>query len=384
MPDLSIWPLVMRHTAIALVAFAAVTAGPGAVAARRVAEASPGLSAEPVRAAAVAAALGLGYAGVTLGSGYTLAASATEGLLLAIVVVLVRAAVVAPTRVMDRRQLRRRSALAGLSAITTLILLLGLPGDWVQSQLAYTATFAMLAMTAARALLARVDLPVIADDAAGPRSLGRAAAIALLVVFALPVASALAGAPVLAVVRFIGPVLVPEAVVVSALAALAYAVVGCLGVAHLDRSRITRPGEATRRAIRDSAATGLFAAVTFGLLVGAGAQVWLLLDAYGVGAIGQHVLTFVGPIVYFGGGAGLVAFAHWFLRAGGRSLLQLLTLRLLLSREGALPWRAVGLLEEMTRLGLLRRAGSSYLFPHRLLMEHFAALAGTPGTTASD
>ena len=67
-----------------------------------------------------------------------------------------------------------------------------------------------------------------------------------------------------------------------------------------------------------------------------------------------------------------MAFARWFLRAGGRSLLQLLALRLLLQREGALPWRLVDFLEEMTRLGLLRRAGSGHLFPHRLLMEHFA------------
>ena len=44
-----------------------------------------------------------------------------------------------------------------------------------------------------------------------------------------------------------------------------------------------------------------------------------------------------------------------------------------------LPWRAVELLEEATRLGLLRRAGSGHLFPHRLLMEHLAELPAAPG-----
>jgi hypothetical protein len=74
---------------------------------------------------------------------------------------------------------------------------------------------------------------------------------------------------------------------------------------------------------------------------------------------------------------------HWSLRAGGRGLLQQVALRLALRREGVLPWRAVPFLEGMTRLGLLRRAGSGYLFPHRLLMEHFAAMQGTAHTSTS-
>jgi hypothetical protein len=49
-------------------------------------------------------------------------------------------------------------------------------------------------------------------------------------------------------------------------------------------------------------------------------------------------------------------------------------LALLVRAAVVLPWRAVEFLEEMTRLGLLRRAGSGHLFPHRLVMEYFAAL----------
>jgi len=361
-PNLAIWPLVVRHTAIALVAFAAVTVGPGAARARRLAEASPVLSAEPVRAAALAAALGLGFAGVAVSSGYTPAASAAMGLLLAFVVVLVRAAVVGPARVIDQVQLRRRTAVAGLSAAAAT--LIQLPGGDLRSQLAYTATFGLLALMAARALLVRVDLPDITDDAAGRRSPGRAAVTALLF-WAVLIAGYVVIGNTDAVLG-----LGPEAVPVAALAVLAYAVVGCLGVTHLDRSRVVRPGQATKRAIRDSAATGLFAALSFALLVGAGSQAVLLADTNDGFPSGYQLI-----ILYFCVGAGLPAFAYWFLRSGGRSLLQLLTLRLLLSREGALPWRAVEFLDEMTRLGLLRRAGSGYLFPHRLLMEHFAAQA---------
>jgi hypothetical protein len=157
----------------------------------------------------------------------------------------------------------------------------------------------------------------------------------------------------------------------AVLTVLAYAVVGCLGAAHLDRSRIARPGQATRRGARDALATGLFAALVFAVVVGAGWAVTAALLSSGR-RLTFETLLFAVPLV------AVPVFAHWFLRAGGRGLLQQLVLRLLLRREGALSWRAVEFLEEMTRLGLMRRAGSGYLFPHRLLMEHFAALPVTP------
>ncbi|WP_376794511.1 NACHT domain-containing protein [Thermogemmatispora sp.] len=61
--------------------------------------------------------------------------------------------------------------------------------------------------------------------------------------------------------------------------------------------------------------------------------------------------------------------------SGGAAWLQHLLLRLFLFSAGCLPLRAVHYLEIAVAEGLLRRAGGAYLFSHRLLLEHFAAIA---------
>ncbi len=58
--------------------------------------------------------------------------------------------------------------------------------------------------------------------------------------------------------------------------------------------------------------------------------------------------------------------------SGGAAFIQHWLLRLLLWRTGCLPLRAAAFLECATDRALLRRVGGSYVFFHRLLLEHFA------------
>jgi hypothetical protein len=265
-------------------------------------------------------------------------------------------------------------AAAGLGVFMSSVLwLIVVGGGLVLVVIPLSVRLGLLAATAAGAVLVRVHPSSAKRDAVGPRSAGRIAVTAALA-GAVVVAGLLLGPGGAQLLKRdgLGILLLDFVAVPAALTVPAYGVVGCLGAVHLDRSRISRPGQVTRLALRDAIAAGLFAALVFAVIVGAGWAALVSLLSYRVGVpipLLKASLVFIGPLV------APPAFAYWFLWAGGRSLLQLLALRMLLRREGTLPWRAVEFLEEMTRLGLLRRAGSGYLFPHRLFMEHFAAQA---------
>jgi eukaryotic-like serine/threonine-protein kinase len=62
------------------------------------------------------------------------------------------------------------------------------------------------------------------------------------------------------------------------------------------------------------------------------------------------------------------------LRFGGRACLQHLGLRLFLVRCGWAPWPYVKFLNYAADILFLRRVGGGYIFIHRLLQDHFAAL----------
>jgi hypothetical protein len=72
-------------------------------------------------------------------------------------------------------------------------------------------------------------------------------------------------------------------------------------------------------------------------------------------------------------GATLMLCCFW-LGFGGLDLVRYGLLRILLAVTGHLPLRAVRLLDEETSLVFLRRAGGSYIFVHRMLLEYFATL----------
>jgi len=60
------------------------------------------------------------------------------------------------------------------------------------------------------------------------------------------------------------------------------------------------------------------------------------------------------------------------LRYGGVFSIQHYIFRFLLYRSGSLPWQLIPFLEHCTDLIFLRRVGGSYIFIHRMLLEHFA------------
>jgi hypothetical protein len=76
----------------------------------------------------------------------------------------------------------------------------------------------------------------------------------------------------------------------------------------------------------------------------------------------------------FGLVAGLVVGGY----AGGWACLRHLTLRALLVYNKAAPWQYIRFLNDATDSLFLRRAGSGYLFVHRLLQEHLAEPGGQP------
>jgi hypothetical protein len=58
----------------------------------------------------------------------------------------------------------------------------------------------------------------------------------------------------------------------------------------------------------------------------------------------------------------------------GLACLQHLTLRLVLYFSGYIPWNYARFLDYTTQLIFLQKVGGGYIFIHRLLLEHFAAL----------
>jgi hypothetical protein len=62
------------------------------------------------------------------------------------------------------------------------------------------------------------------------------------------------------------------------------------------------------------------------------------------------------------------------LRLGGLAFIEHWSLRLILAVRGYTPWNLVRFLNHASDLILLRHAGGGYIFLHRLLLDHFAAI----------
>ena len=76
-----------------------------------------------------------------------------------------------------------------------------------------------------------------------------------------------------------------------------------------------------------------------------------------------------GGIVY-GLSMGMVAFL-WY---GGLDVIQHYTLRLILWYRGHIPLNYIGFLNYAAERVFLQKVGGGYIFIHRLLLEHFAAM----------
>jgi hypothetical protein len=122
---------------------------------------------------------------------------------------------------------------------------------------------------------------------------------------------------------------------------------------------------------------GLGVGLVFGLVEGlvAGLVVGLVDERFtpneGIRRSARHAL-----VVGLSGGlfSGLVVGLLIGLRTGGLACLQHLVLRVLLVSNGFAPLRYVRFLDEATGRLFLRRAGSGYLFVHRLLLDYLAQL----------
>jgi DNA polymerase III delta prime subunit len=133
-------------------------------------------------------------------------------------------------------------------------------------------------------------------------------------------------------------------------------------VAGLDSSTIeTRnvPGQGLRSSTINMLIAGLLTGLIVGLLVG----------------------LFYGLIFGLGGGlvfglvSGLVFGLVFGMTYGGTFLIQHFSLRWLLFRFKRIPWNYIRFLDYATDHIFLRRVGGGYIFIHRTLMEHFAAMA---------
>jgi eukaryotic-like serine/threonine-protein kinase len=147
------------------------------------------------------------------------------------------------------------------------------------------------------------------------------------------------------------------ALLLGALSELFYGLIGGLATGLTDER--STPNEGIHRSARHALLFGLVGGLFFGL---------------GFGLVGP-VLGLIAGLVF----APLLALGF-----GGVPCLRHLAVRGLLAAHGFAPLRYVGFLNEATDRLFLRRAGSGYLFVHRLLLEYFASLETTDppaGTT---
>jgi hypothetical protein len=85
------------------------------------------------------------------------------------------------------------------------------------------------------------------------------------------------------------------------------------------------------------------------------------------------VLLF-GGFLFGGLGIGLIVGLTIGIIFAGQTLIKHYTLRYFLMKGGVLPGRLIAFLDHAVDLIFLRRVGGSYIFVHRLLMEHFAEM----------
>jgi len=126
------------------------------------------------------------------------------------------------------------------------------------------------------------------------------------------------------------------------------------------------PNQGIRRSFRNSFTVallggvifGLFGGFLYGLILGIGGQLAeALLAGLTLGAVSSIVIALF-LWLFFGG---YVVCVHYLIRV-------------MLYRQGAMPMNYVHFLDYAVERIFLRRVGGGYIFAHRLLMEHFAAV----------
>jgi hypothetical protein len=133
------------------------------------------------------------------------------------------------------------------------------------------------------------------------------------------------------------------------------------------RDERTLPNEGIRRSAQHALVVGLVAGLIAGLLSG----------------IAISLVRQASSGLFIGFAFGLTIASIAGMMFGGAAYLQHYVVRAHLVHEGIAPWKYGLFLATMAERLLLRRSGSAYLFVHRLLRDHIAALNSNDGRTTA-
>ncbi|NTW03258.1 MAG: NACHT domain-containing protein [Oscillochloris sp.] len=150
------------------------------------------------------------------------------------------------------------------------------------------------------------------------------------------------------------------------------------GLIQVELQTKTRPNQGMWRTLGH--AIGIW--VGGGLLIGLGSGLVITLVSYivrwvGIGDDANFAFNIVSFLIIdldFGMMIGIVSASVISLYFGALAFAQHFALRLVCTLSGYAPWRYPRFLNYAVERILLRRVGGSYIFVHRLLMEHFAVM----------
>ena len=142
-----------------------------------------------------------------------------------------------------------------------------------------------------------------------------------------------------------------------------------------------KPGEGIKASVKNAFIVALLRGMSIGLVSGFTGGVFGGLISMLSSNSNDMATILRGVIIggfsvglFFGLGAALIG---WLNYGGDFYLLHIIS-RYLLYRSGHIPWDIISFLDFCTNCIFLRRVGGGYIFIHRMLMEHFAAMAEEP------
>ena len=141
----------------------------------------------------------------------------------------------------------------------------------------------------------------------------------------------------------------------------------------------TSPNQGIWLSLRSARLMGSVGGLVLSVLVGGGMMLGVLADRIsvmlGIGMMFGPSSGWIDALIY--GLVGGLCIALWY---GGLDVIQHFLVRFLLWRSGSLPWRLAPFLDYAAEeLHFLQKVGGGYIFVHRYLLEHFAAMETDDG-----